>query len=460
MKTACSKYLDAALTVYPGLFTTGPQSEQEALQTEIVQRTVALIEDINKTANPKITVAQAANLIKENLDKILYQQFRDQSMITGSDHGIHHIVMGNIKNSLAVLDECPEVTSEEKLMVLQTMVDHDLGYTTYAAQADFGAAKDHPLASRAYVDQNMNSIFKSSSFQDPHIPGGAEAFIKDSILSHSYATNLNESLDFGNPAKHVQSLRNVVAVVDAMGTTQDTKLPSVFRQRQIQDQLFEVGIYQVLANIAKDQKAALEKAHPNLAQRSNAVTEEINRLGREATKHANAANAAITTCKQAMLQAIDNTPDASMPPDLKARYRQAITVDFNAFGARGIVPQFAGSLLSAQAASQGAEGSGPYKMAITMEVSLPEKLAQSIAGQADIAIQDRLNAFNKMAQDIAPGQDLGAQIDQRLYGNGDVTRAESSMQVSTPLINFTFNRSELDAQMASMLSEWFAQDAG
>jgi AcrR family transcriptional regulator len=295
---AFEKYLDAALEAYPGLFTDG---ERRALQEDIVGKISKFLEgDLN------VSNSQIANLIKENLDKILYQQFRDQSMITGSDHGIHHIVMGNIHNSLAILDGCPEVTPREKLMVLQTMVDHDLGYTTYAAQADFGAAKDHPLASRAYVDQNINSIFTAEE----------QTFIRDSILSHSYPAGLDQPLDFAN--NRTQSLRNVVAVVDAMGTTQDTKLPSVFRQKEIQDQLFDVGISQLWANIAKGKKEALEKANPE--PRSDTISAEINQLATLAKRHSNEANRKIEQCKKAMLKAIDDTPDANMPPALNARY--------------------------------------------------------------------------------------------------------------------------------------------
>ncbi|MDR0392872.1 MAG: hypothetical protein LBH52_01410 [Puniceicoccales bacterium] len=456
VRAACDQYLDVALAAYPGLFTS---KELEALQTDIIGRSLALIKDINETADPKITVAEAANLIKENLDKILYQQFRDQSMITGSDHGIHHIVMGNIHNSLAVLNNCKDssdncvVTPREKLMVLQTMVDHDLGYTTYAAQADFGAAKDHPLASRAFVDQNINQIFKSPNFQPPQIRYGAEDFIKSSILSHSYPAGLDQSLDFSDLAKRAQSLRNVVAVVDAMGTTQDTKLPSVFRQPEIQKQLFQVGAEQLKLNTLNNEQKALQEL-----QKKSPLDEQqqrrLNALPRLITKQKGRVASIEGPCKQAMLKALD--ADTSMPPELKARYKQAIEVDFSAFGAGMIVPQFAGKLLNAHATSD-PNNPGRHKMAIAMEVSLPERLAQSITGQADIAVREQLNAFNKMAQDIASGltQSLGDQIDQNLYSHEAVANRKTTHAVGTPLIDFTFRVSSADA---GFLDAWFAQD--
>ncbi|MDR2396322.1 MAG: hypothetical protein LBD69_00440 [Puniceicoccales bacterium] len=423
-------YLNAALGAYPGLFTS---EEQDALKAEIVKRSVDLIKQIT----PPITPQDAANLIKENLDKILYQQFRDQSMITGSDHGIHHIVMGNIKNSLAILDGCP-VTPREKLMVLQTMVDHDLGYTTYAAQADFGAAKDHPLASRAYVVHNMNPIFTPDE----------ATFIWDSILSHSYPSDLDQPLDFTN--NRAQSLRNVVAVVDAMGTTQDTKLPSVFRQPQIQAQLFEVGIEKLRYDPERRELQALEERGASASPQEVARRTQLQNMFRDQI------NPQLSKmegkCKQAILQAINNIPDKDMPRELKARYRQAIEVDFSAQGAGMVVPQFAGSLVSAHAVL--VPGTGTHKMAITMEVSLPEKLVQAITGQVDIAVQDRLNAFNKMATDIAPNRNLGEEIDRNLYGR-EAVRGRTTCTVETSLVNFTFKMSDPDVQL---LDAWFKQD--
>ncbi|MDR2769316.1 MAG: hypothetical protein LBB19_02040 [Puniceicoccales bacterium] len=428
IQSRSQEYFTKALRAYPGLFT---GDEQKALQQDIVQRSVDLI----KQMDPPVSPQDAANLIKENLDKILYQQFRDQSMITGSDHGIHHIVMGNIHNSLAILDGCG-VSPREKLMVLQTMVDHDLGYTTYAAQADFGAAKDHPLASRAYVEGNINSIFTPAE----------QTFIKDSILSHSYPAGLDQPLDFN--ANRNQSLRNVVAVVDAMGTTQDTKLPSAFRQKEIQDQLFQVGGEQVKLNSLINEQKELQKLQTE-GTISRKQEDRLRKLPQLIEDQKGEVKSVEGPCKQAMLKALDD--DKSMPPELKARYRQAITVDFNAFGAGGIVPQFAGSLSEAKAVPQGVGGSGPYKMTIRMEVSLPEKLTHTVASNADIAIKDALVAFNKMASDIAPDQNLGAAIDRELYGDGDVTKAKDTCQVSTSLVDFTFVRSEADTRRLPQL---------
>jgi hypothetical protein len=452
VRAACNQYLDKAWEAYPGLFTVGEKSEQEALQKDIIDRSLALIEVINRTADPRITVAEAANLIKENLDKILYQQFRDQSMITGSDHGIHHIVMGNIRNSLAVLGECKDgagrcvVTPQEMLMVLQAMVDHDLGYTTFASQADFGASKDHPLASRAYVDQNINPIFRSPSFQPPQIKYGAEDFIKSSILSHSYPAGLDQPLDFTN--NRTQSLRNVVAVVDAMGTTQDTKLPSVFRQPKIQEQLFRVGLEKLTHDPKRRRLQELQKKGASVSDEEkierDALADQLKGIDAELQKTEQ-------RCRNAMLQAINDTSDVDMPPGLKARYKQAIEVDFSAQGAGMVVPQFAGKLLHAGAISQATPGQ--YKMDLGFEVSLPERLAQSITGQADIAVQDRLNAFNKMAQDIAQ-RNVGGEIDDSLYGRG-ASVEHNTCSVQTNLIDFTFQRSSTDT---NFLRSWFAQD--
>jgi hypothetical protein len=67
-----------------------------------------------------------------------------------------------VNHTLHALDQLGDnVSAKEKLMAMQIMIDHDLGYTTEAARGSFGAAKDHPMASAAYLEmggQNSNIL--------------------------------------------------------------------------------------------------------------------------------------------------------------------------------------------------------------------------------------------------------------------------------------------------------------
>jgi hypothetical protein len=102
-------------------------------------------------------------LVRDNIIKIHYQQKIDHQVISGSDHGVRHVIQGSVANTLNALDQAENVSPKEKLMAMQIMIDHDLGYMTDAAKGSFKSAKDHPLASTAFMElgiaQPPSSIF-------------------------------------------------------------------------------------------------------------------------------------------------------------------------------------------------------------------------------------------------------------------------------------------------------------
>jgi hypothetical protein len=96
-----------------------------------------------------------------------------------------------VANTLHALDDAQLsglVSPKDKLMAMQIMIDHDLGYTLDAAKGSFDAAKDHPLASAAYLELgNQNSdIFTQDE----------QKFMREAVLKHSYPFGLDEPLDF------------------------------------------------------------------------------------------------------------------------------------------------------------------------------------------------------------------------------------------------------------------------
>ncbi|MDR2371563.1 MAG: hypothetical protein LBD60_00215, partial [Puniceicoccales bacterium] len=87
-------------------------------------------------------------LVRDNLIKIHHQQTVDHQVISGSDHGARYVIQSNVAHTLNALDQVADVSPKEKLMAMQIMIDHDLGYTLDAAKGDFGASKDHPWPAR------------------------------------------------------------------------------------------------------------------------------------------------------------------------------------------------------------------------------------------------------------------------------------------------------------------------
>jgi hypothetical protein len=243
-----------------------------------------------------------------------------------------------------------------------------------------------------------------------------------------------------------------VAVVDAMGTTQDTKLPSVFRTTDMQTQLFTIGRAKLKSDAVfgplRKELETLQKSAGLEPIQKQRMKDLERRIGNEDA----ILKQIETACKTEMLRILDG--DRTMPDALKERYKRAIQVDFNAFGTTNIMPQFAGKITEVEAISVSAGGHGsPYKIGLEMEVSLAEKYAQAIGGTLDVTVQDRFKAFNKMAEDITPRgqQSLGAQIDDALYVRGSANPNDTRQYTtSTPLIDFTFRRSQADTDLLLM----------
>jgi hypothetical protein len=321
-----------------GLYT---QDEQAAVKKQVIERAL----EYAKAAN--VDVNDAMQLVRDNLIKIHHQQTVDHEVVSGSDHGVRHVIQSNVANTLNALDQVANVSPREKLMAMQIMIDHDLGYTTDAARGDLGASKDHPLASTAYMElggQN-SSVFTPEE----------QAFMRDAVLKHSYPFGLDQPFNFpaGDDADAQRArqtaIAGIVSVVDAMGTTQDTKCPAIFRE------------------------------DPCLAILKKLAHRDIND----------------NEAKQQMHAAID--ADTSISQDVKAGYHLAVDYDVNKTGAGMIMPQFGGTLNSTSM-NQGV-------LSINMQIS------QDIADLATVVgDQNAIKAFNKLGEDMISGLSEDGQI--------------------------------------------------
>jgi hypothetical protein len=210
------------------------QDEQRAVMAQVIDRALNCFEQMGL---PEEQWRDATQLVRDNLIKIHHQQTQDHKMVTGSDHGVRHVIQSNVAHTLNALDQAENVSPKEKLMAMQIMIDHDLGYTTDAAKGSFKSAKDHPLASTAFMELGIAkpplSIFNE---QD-------QAFMQDAVLAHSYPFGLDKPFNFpagddGDAQKARQTaIAGIISVVDAMGVTGDRKCPAIFREAAFFDTL-------------------------------------------------------------------------------------------------------------------------------------------------------------------------------------------------------------------------------
>jgi hypothetical protein len=288
-----------------------------------------------------IDVNKAMQLVRDNLIKIHHQQTVDHRVISGSDHGVRHVVQSNVAHTLNALDSerlSGLVSPKEKLMAMQIMIDHDLGYTLDAARGSLDASKDHPLASAAYLEFGKQN---SSIFTDDD-----QKFMRDAVLKHSYPFGLDQPLDFAN--NKGQAIANIISIVDAMGVTANTKCPALYRE--------------VLDRAALGQLARSENPEA-LKQHLHSIINQAVTAGR-------------------------------ISGEVAEGYHQALDYDVNQFGAKKMIsPQFGGQLIETQME----QVEGGHALHITFGVS--ERIQHLATAFGD---EVALNAFKKAGEDLFP----------------------------------------------------------
>ncbi|MDR2720932.1 MAG: hypothetical protein LBB15_01420 [Puniceicoccales bacterium] len=365
------------------------------------------------------------------------------------------MIQSNVKHTLNALDQVANVSAKEKLMAMQIMIDHDLGYTTDAAKGDFGAAKDHPLASTAYMELGGQA---SGVFTDDE-----RKFMRDAVLKHSYPFGLDQPFNFpeGDDADAQKArqtaIAGVISVVDAMGVTGDTKCPAIFREVEFFDTL---GTLVKLARDLKDGNidtlrqsiqhdlgtAFLKKTNPEklsqLDNELNAARNALKAVPNDTTAQArlnNAIAARNDAINEALWKASHNpgegidspeveaareklrkieTEDGrkalageietetrkfmhefieakmksgAISPDVAEGYHMAVDYDMSAHGGGMILPQFGGKLLGTEMESV----DGGHALHIHFGVSENIRNLATAFGGADV-----VDAFNKAAGDL------------------------------------------------------------
>lgn len=219
------------------LFREKGQLTEEEFAT--ITKEIAEFTDLYGKAYGKENTEKAYELVRDNARKLMYQHVVDKAVFSGSDHGLRHIVNGNTRFAEQMVKSLREkgvvVSAKDQVILHQVMIDHDLGYTTGAAQAPkaWEASKDHPLVSARYVEDNKGYYvdkFGEDGFQAIH---GA-------VLNHSYP-RLEYQSD-GQEVVHEGLVRGISSTVDSLGVTVETKTPEFFWNKDVMRTLLKIRL--------------------------------------------------------------------------------------------------------------------------------------------------------------------------------------------------------------------------
>lgn len=194
-------------------------------ESAVIQQEVETFNRIYHEAYPEADAAKAYELVRDNARKLTYQTKRDKQVFSGSDHGIKHILQGNMNFADQMITSLEaqglDVSAKDNILIRQIITDHDCGYTCGCGQAKkgFEASKDHPVFSAKFVEANKG--YYTDKF-------GTEGYdvIQSSILNHSYPTALPQTFVEGEI--HTDLVRSISSTVDSLGVTAETKTPLFF----------------------------------------------------------------------------------------------------------------------------------------------------------------------------------------------------------------------------------------
>ena len=193
-------------------------------------------------AYPDASPQKVYKLLDVNQNKLLHQTIQDKSYLTWSDHGILHILRGNLDMAENFFED---MTPLERVFVRQATIDHDLWYTASFNRSlsdahswtYFDATKDHPLYSADFVDGKMNwyGIYFWNVWWKP-----AAEILRDIIAGHS--NSKPKTIDLPEKWRKLTSVPDwfdakvvdaVVSVVDCAAASWDYKSAFFFAQPEI-----------------------------------------------------------------------------------------------------------------------------------------------------------------------------------------------------------------------------------
>lgn len=161
---------------------------------------------------------EVARVVEDIVQKLVYQNKESLRRSLG-DHGVRHIIDGNITEAMKMVEVYNAAHPDEQLNALDRLkimtvhYNHDLGYTVGVARTGFEATGSHPLFSQKLFESEEGRYGKIFSVPDLEHMSGV-------IKTHDKAET-----DFSSRNKAVES---IVRLSDNLGLFADTKLPEIF----------------------------------------------------------------------------------------------------------------------------------------------------------------------------------------------------------------------------------------
>ncbi len=364
-------------------------------------------------AFPDVTESSLAGFSQE-LGRILaYQIYKDKSVFSGSDHGKHHIIDGNIAHGLNLLNSLEtvldrSVSAKDRVIFMIAAIMHDIGYTEEIAQApqSWDASKDHPIFSTLFLDQKKEYFMERLGGGE----AGEKAFrvLRDSVLMHSYPNMEADFEDYDQELDiHPELIQYALAIVDALGVTAEIKASEAFRIPAVIHELQKIRSY----------KEYLE--------RDQDLTDEDKKTKLDRF---------VDNKKMKILAIINEQVDIS--EERKAQYENAVKNFFNQVTVDFTLPQLAGSLEKVELTRNSNDRIIPR---IEMSVSAIQTILADLIGE-----EDSLKAFMKAMGDLGMGRDDHERLvelvqEYRSAENGaERIKLAEKLQISTDKALFAF----------------------
>ena len=201
----------------------------------IFDQTVAYLHDYRSALAkpgsklPKPTPEALFSLLVSNQRKLAHQTVVDKRYVTSSDHGVKHVLQGNMANAEKMMDSL-NMPPELRILVRQATIDHDMGYTMSANQTGkgmVGRTSDHPLLSTALIDQNWDKYVAMFGEDNAKV-------IRQAVLDHS---NVKSAQGGGGSTSQVGA---VVSMADCLGATHDTKLATIMSDPDVMSAMSKI----------------------------------------------------------------------------------------------------------------------------------------------------------------------------------------------------------------------------
>lgn len=237
------------------------------------------------------------DLLRENQRKLAHQTIVDRSYLTGSDHGVLHVLEGDMRAADRIATQLVaegKMTAKEKVLLRQAIVDHDMGYTLNTlpkevGDAYFGMTKDHPLYSGVRFDAHAKAM-------EVFFGEGGVRTLRKAVLDHSDPT---ASLLATDAAPNI--VQNIITRADCLGVSADLKMTKLFKDPEMMGQL---GRAQELAEKLK----TLQKGTPAYEEAEKTL------VGiKEATKRVIQERYGATPLGEKYLSSIDSYFDPKSP---------------------------------------------------------------------------------------------------------------------------------------------------